>query len=88
MEKLEGDKKHLSWKEKMGEKYRSFNHWMASWKILGSNISHEITNSIHWTNFGKLLEYIRQFMIITTFSMICLFIMDNFIIFCLKKIFA
>ena len=51
------------------------------------DVTIELTQKIQWTTYSELWDFIKQFTIVTIFSIVCLFIIDNIIIYILKKIF-
>jgi preprotein translocase subunit SecE len=73
-------KPKLSWKEKI-------NQWIGMVKNQFHDVILELTQKIEWTKTEELWDFIKQFTLVTSISIICLFIIDNIIIFLLKKIF-
>ena len=73
-------KPKLSWKETIKE-------WMAMVKNKFHDVIMELSQKIEWTKSEELWDFIKQFTMVTSISIFCLFIIDNIIIFILKKIF-
>jgi hypothetical protein len=68
--------------------------WKEQIKIIFKNIKYkfyevwiELTQKIQWTKSLELLNFIKQFTIVAVISIICVFIIDNIIIYILKKIY-
>jgi hypothetical protein len=56
-------------------------------KALFHDVMVEVTQKIQWIDANELFEHVKNFAIVAFISMICLFIIDNIIIYGLKLIF-
>ena len=56
-------------------------------KGLFHDVMVEVTQKIEWIDASELFENVRNFAVVAFISMVCLFVIDNIIIYCLKLIF-
>jgi preprotein translocase subunit SecE len=68
------------WKEKIKD-------FFVDVKNLFKDVAVEATQKIEWISGSELFENIKNFTIVAIISIICLFIIDNIIIWLLKLIF-
>lgn len=74
-------------KEEKNKKVNKILTFKEKMIVLYQGVMKELTHNISWTPWFKLWQYIKQFTIVAFISVLALFIMDNFIVYCLRFIY-